>query len=165
MSTEKYMKIYLLKILQQRQTDTSGFTMIELLITILMISILASISIPSILNQANKAREAEGISNVGALNSAQQLYYVEKGIFANSLEELGTGIKPITENYEYRITSVDQANKALQEAYPVNVNLRPTTGIAFTFAVPDGSINMGTTICRGQAKTPLVIEGIACPVP
>ncbi len=43
----------------QVQENNEGFSLIELLVTVIIISILSAIALPSFLNQANKARQSE----------------------------------------------------------------------------------------------------------
>ena len=62
-----------------RQRGDKGFTLIELLVVIMIIGILSAIALPSFLNQASKAKEAEGKQIIGASNRAQQAYYLERG--------------------------------------------------------------------------------------
>ena len=51
----------------------------------------------------------EGNSNIGAMNRAQQAYFMEKGEFSNSVLKLGINIKNPTVNYEYSIRATPLA--------------------------------------------------------
>ncbi|MBE9171241.1 prepilin-type N-terminal cleavage/methylation domain-containing protein [Pleurocapsales cyanobacterium LEGE 06147] len=62
----------------------NGFTLIELLIVILIIGTLSAISLPNLLSQVGKAREAEAKNILGALNRAQQSYFSERAVFADN---------------------------------------------------------------------------------
>lgn len=59
--------------------------------------------------QANEAREAEGRMKVGTMNRAQQAYHLEYSKFSTTIEDLGVGINPESENYRYQV--VPQGNQ------------------------------------------------------
>ncbi|MBD2001814.1 MULTISPECIES: type IV pilin-like G/H family protein [Cyanophyceae] len=59
-------------------------------------------------NQATKAKQSEGKTYIGAMNRAQQAYYLENNKFGTTIAQLGIGIKPETESYNYQI--VPQGN-------------------------------------------------------
>ena len=58
--------------------------------------------------QTNGAQQSEAKAYVGAMTRSQQAYFLENNKFASTLEVLGTGIKPETENYRYQV--VPQGN-------------------------------------------------------
>ncbi len=103
----------------KKANKNSGFTLIELLVVIIIIGILSAIALPSFLNQAAKARASEARTNVGAVNRAQQAYYLENQQFVEGTgvpAGLGLGISN-TVNYSYAsatLTNVqtDILNKA-----------------------------------------------------
>ena len=90
---------------KKNANKNSGFTLIELLVVIIIIGILSAIALPSFLNQAAKARASEARTNVGAVNRAQQAYYLENQVFVGIASgvptELGLGTQN-TANYTYK---------------------------------------------------------------
>ncbi|WP_013324888.1 type IV pilin protein [Gloeothece verrucosa] len=64
-----------------RRKLPQGFTLLELLIVVIIVGLLAAIAIPNLLEQVAKARQAEAINNLGAINRAQQAYRYENGTF------------------------------------------------------------------------------------
>lgn len=90
---------------QTTDCNTSeGFTLIELMVVIVIVGMLSAIALPSFLNQANKAKQTEAKTYVGAMNRAQQAHFLEKNTFAGELEDLGVGIVSTTQTYSYGMT-------------------------------------------------------------
>ncbi|MDD5135896.1 MAG: prepilin-type N-terminal cleavage/methylation domain-containing protein [Candidatus Omnitrophica bacterium] len=60
-----------------------AFTLIELIIVIVIVSILASIAAPIMMGTQNKAIKAEAYAALGAIRSAERLYFIEYGEYAS----------------------------------------------------------------------------------
>jgi len=120
---------YCLKVLSTvpRSKDQRGFTLIELLVTIVIIAILAGVALPSLLNQANKARQSAAKSQIGSVNRAQQVYRLEERTFANDIDILGIGIPMTTDKYTYSFGTVN-TTVAEFRATPTDPLLSAITG-------------------------------------
>jgi prepilin-type N-terminal cleavage/methylation domain-containing protein len=67
-----------------------GFTMIELMIVVAIIGILAAIALPKFADMIEKSREGSTKGNVGALKSANSIYYGDQqGIWPTTLQTVG----------------------------------------------------------------------------
>jgi prepilin-type N-terminal cleavage/methylation domain-containing protein len=67
---------------------SKGFTLVEILVTVVVIAALAALAIPKLLNQVHKAQEAEAINNLGAIRSAEITLQNLTGKFAAASDEL-----------------------------------------------------------------------------
>ncbi len=68
---------------------------------IVPIGILAAIALPSLLNQANKAKQSEAKQSVGAIIRSEQAYFLENEKFTSNLADLRL---PSTESRNYGYT-------------------------------------------------------------
>lgn len=127
MKTE--LKVKLLQHLNQKK-KSEGFTLIELLVVIIIIGILSAIALPSFLNQAAKARQSEARTNVGALNRAQQSYYLENQGFTTTINDLGIGITTST-NFNYAATSANTNAEVINQGTALNADLKSYAGGVF----------------------------------
>ncbi len=93
---------------------------------------------------ANRARQAEGKNYIGAMNRAQQAYYLEYEKFASKIEELGIGIKPETENYRYQILPQgNQTQSVMMTAQAKRPELRSYAGAVFVVKSKDEILTLG----------------------
>ena len=162
MKTELKAK-FLSHLLKNKKND-EGFTLIELLVVIIIIGILSAIALPSFLNQANKARESEAANNVGAINRAQQAFYVENSRFGSNMAVLDLGIGD-TKNYAYSVSTSGSALGAIAESTAVGVGqLKSYAGRVWLEASPGGSVSK-SVVCAGASGTgaPTESSSTTCP--
>ena len=67
---------------------TKGFSLIELLIVVAIIGIIAAIAVPSLLQSKAAANEAAAIGYMRAWTSAQELYLLKFGVYADADSQL-----------------------------------------------------------------------------
>ncbi len=134
-----------LHILQQQQSDDHGFTIIELLIVMMTIGILSAIALPSVLNQASKAKQVEAKTYISTMNRAQQLYYLENFSFTNSMDSLELGLSNQTNNYDY-IINIHNNTFVTHNAVARDSSLRSYAGVTYLQIVSATNTNALTSI-------------------
>jgi type IV pilus assembly protein PilA len=100
---------YLQHLLSKKQNN-EGFTLIELLVVIIIVGVLAAIALPSFLSQISRARASEGVTNVGSINRAQQIFRYQNTAFTNDVTSLDARITAKYYTYDANgasATSVD----------------------------------------------------------
>ncbi len=58
-----------------------GFTLVELLVAIAIIGIMATLAIPRLTPQTERARSAEAVSILGAIRQGEESYFLENGVY------------------------------------------------------------------------------------
>ncbi len=106
--------------LNGKKKDDEGFTLIELLVVVIIIGVLAAIALPSLLGQVSKAKQAEAKQNIGAINRAQQAYFLQPQQFSDTLAELGIGIKSQTDNYNYTVSTTTLVTNSFSQTRAIS---------------------------------------------
>jgi type IV pilus assembly protein PilA len=73
----------------RKSLDSSGFTLVELMIVVAIIGILAAVAIPNYQKYQARARQSEAKIALAALYTAQKSYAVENSSFSTCLFDVG----------------------------------------------------------------------------
>ncbi|WP_353109448.1 pilin [Salinisphaera dokdonensis] len=68
---------------RRRQTNSAGFTLIELMIVVAIVGILAAIAVPVYMNYIARAKVSEGLALAGPVKNAVGEYYSVNGSLPN----------------------------------------------------------------------------------
>lgn len=139
----------------------AGFTLIEILTTLVILSILCAIAVPSLLNQRSKALEAEAKQIIGAANRANQAYFTEKTAFTDDISSLGLGINTETANYSYSLQASEDLQQAIALANPSNTQtLRAYVGGVQLILTKEEEATTTGTICQSERPAAANPDGV-----
>jgi type IV pilus assembly protein PilA len=77
-----------LQIKQTKPLTETGFTLSEVMVTIVIVGILSSIALPSYVNQVNRSRQNEAASTISQIQTTIASYADEFGVLPTSWSEL-----------------------------------------------------------------------------
>jgi type IV pilus assembly protein PilA len=147
-----------------RKSSQPGNTLVDCLVLMVILMILAVVALPSLLSSADKAKQVEARNNIGAMNRAQQSYHLDKGKFADSIGQIGLGIRN-SSNYEYSIEKTPLAT--FQYGTPLHEDLKSYVGIVVASPSPENSdeISAQAILCEQnepgvQPSEPIVEDGV-----
>ena len=81
------------------KSSLRGFTLLELIIVVVFLSVLSAVAIPVFIGQIGKSRESESLLLLGSMARSQQSYHYLQGEFALTLAELESQTGPISSKY------------------------------------------------------------------
>ncbi|MEP0872890.1 type IV pilin-like G/H family protein [Trichocoleus desertorum AS-A10] len=102
-------------------------------------------------NQANQAKQSEAKTYVGAINRAQQAFYLESGRFSADVPSLGIGIETEGTNYQYSTNQLGEG--AVQNIGLAKVEgLKSYTGIVAVRRVGNENLTVAV-LCESNKPT------------
>ena len=111
----------------------------------------AAIALPSMMAMVSRPKQSEGKNNIGAINRAQQAYFLYYGKFSDSLADLGIGMRTQTEKYDYSIRVTPSA--VFNYAIPRKKDIKGYVGAVFPIPGNEatGEILTGAIACESQS--------------
>lgn len=127
--------------------ENAGFTLLELMIVMIFLSILSAVAIPVFFSQIGKAREAEVKLKLGAISRAQMSYHYTNGFFAPTMNALAADVGSISTFY---YTFPDPATDSIKVKHQA-VAITPDSYQTRDYAIGVYFINggYGRAICQG----------------
>lgn len=87
-----------MQIKQTKPLTETGFTLSEVMVTIVIVGILSSIALPSYVNQVNRSRQNEAASTISQIQTTIASYADEFGVLPTSWSELNDTSAVMTDN-------------------------------------------------------------------
>lgn len=96
--------------------NSSGFTLIEVMVTVVILAVLAAVAIPAYRNYISTSRNTEGWNNLAAIKLAQEEFFLENNRYFpdpdgtaqtndNSLDAYWIAAEKNDRNFDYAVTS------------------------------------------------------------
>ncbi len=122
---------YITKIIFDKNKLGKGFKLINFLVIFGILAGNTSLA----LSQSSNDSSREAKQNIGAFLRAQQAYFLENSVFANSIPDLGTGISTTTNNYQYVVIRNNNPNlpSVTHQARPYKVFRIGILGRTYTY--------------------------------
>ncbi|CNH52169.1 type II secretion system major pseudopilin GspG [Yersinia pekkanenii] len=75
---------------------TGGFTLLEIMVVIVILGLLASLTVPSLMSNKNRADKQKTLSDIASLENALEMYKLDNGAYPTELQGINALIiKPI----------------------------------------------------------------------
>ncbi len=144
--------------LRQRSKDEAGFSLIELLVTILIVGILASVAIPSLLGQKSKAGDSSAKELAGTAETTAETYATDHsgeytGLSAEVLKEYEASIQVGEGNNNAYLVAGNGAGTGVPKATATEYEVTATSTNGHTFTVHREANGAITRTCTPAGKT------------
>lgn len=128
----------------------SGFTLIEILIAVAIISIITAIAVPSYTNYITKANRTDAMNFLSEVAGEQQRFFSENNAYASKMSDLGYGTADTAsspENHYVISISAPTATSYVISATPATGSrqLKDTECQVFTISSTGVKANSGGT--------------------
>lgn len=139
----------------------NGFTLIELMVVVVIISLLSAIALPSYLGLVNKSKLSQAKTFIRHAMDKEIIHYMESNEFNDSL---GTSDMPI-EGYTYEVVKFNnhialdgsRYSGLRYRAIPTNSSLKQVMGKIW---VEEGEIR--TVMCTSPSSRPFMRSKLYC---
>ncbi|MGC2423074.1 MAG: prepilin-type N-terminal cleavage/methylation domain-containing protein [Nitrospirota bacterium] len=91
--------------MNRRLKNRGGFTLIELMLSMAMVAILATIAVPTYLGFLAKTRQGEAKENLGGVFVGEQSYKSEYNIYSESFSDVGFGLAGAAKYYDFTMVA------------------------------------------------------------
>ena len=128
---------------------TAGFTLVELMVTIIVLAIIVTIGVPSYSNQVRKSHRTEAKTALLDLASREERFFSTNGAYTNDAGQLGYATSTGNTLFQYNVGSnYYQLSACVGANIPTSCTAAQATNTAATYlltAAPVGAQTKDTT--------------------
>lgn len=130
------------------RASQSGFTLIEVIITVAIIGIIAAVAVPSYSRYVTEARRTDAITFLAEVAGEQQRYFTENNQYAADMKELGYGNAATFESpeghYVVSVSNPGGSGRFLLTATPVSGGKQASDAECLAFTINDTGARKNT---------------------
>ncbi len=119
-----------------RASTARGFSLVELMITVVILIIIASIAIPNYTDSIERMRRSEAMDSLLRIAAEQEKYFLQNNAYADALSDFNAGYPSSSDNGYYTLAVTNHASGFIAKATATGVQLKDDTCREF---VLDGS--------------------------
>lgn len=136
--------------------NRKGFTLVELVVVIAILGILAGLAIPRFMDATTNARGSRLVADLRTIESAETIYYAEKGQFATMAELVNNGylaVEPIPPIGAFKVSETNQSATIADGVNNYTVTLHNDTTpktVDISVTTDKGSIDLKTLMTKNK---------------
>ncbi len=109
-------------------TANGGFTLIEVMIVIVIVSVLLAVALPSYENSIQKGRRADAKAALMDIANQQEQFMLDQGTYTTNLAELGFGVGPFySPDGHYTVSAAACSTSDITRCYTLTADPRASS--------------------------------------
>jgi len=133
-------------------TPRRGFTLIELMITVVIIAVLAMVAVPAYFDSVRKSRRADAVTALNQIAQAQERWRANNPSYTTNLSSAGLNVpNPSSGYYTLAVTAASAASYSAT-ATAAGAQLKDTRCATFTLAASGGQFTYTATPAANSAR-------------
>ena len=124
-------------LLRHGRRSRAGYTIIELMLTVGIVGLLATLAIPTMMRFQLKAKVAEGRTNIAAIRESEETYFAEWGVYVSALPVLPLTVGALKEPWVLAPSDEHGFNE---------IGYAPNGALYFQYGVVTGGAGQAITI-------------------